>query len=70
MPGVSLDPLKCWTAQFTGPSGRLAWLLCESVEGLPTLLQPADHARLVLTIAHWVHYLIILKLLYCKLVHL
>ena len=28
-PGVSLNPLKFWTARFTGPGGRLAWLLCE-----------------------------------------
>ena len=38
-PGVSLNPLKCWTAQFTGLGGRLVWLLCESVEGSPTSIQ-------------------------------
>ena len=41
-PGVSLNPLKCWTAQFTGSGGRLAWLLCKSVEGSPTSLQPVN----------------------------
>ena len=35
MPGVSLNHLKCWTARFTGPGGRLAWLLIEFVEGSP-----------------------------------
>ena len=41
-PGVSLNPLKCWTARFTGSGDRLAWLLCESVEGSPTSLEPAN----------------------------
>ena len=34
MPGVSLHPLKCWIAWFTGLGGRLAWLLIEFIEGL------------------------------------
>ena len=38
-PGVSLKPLKCWTAGFTGLGCRLAQLPCRSVEGLPTSLQ-------------------------------
>ena len=38
-PGVSLNPLKCWIAWFTGLGCRLAWLLIKFVEGLPHLRQ-------------------------------
>ena len=39
VPGICLNPLKCWTAQFTGLGCRLTWVLRECVECSPTLFR-------------------------------